>query len=272
MKNRLPILMTASISTRGMKNASFTDAEREQMYFETLQYYINNIINQNNGISTCTKIVFAENSGWNIENFKKKFSTEHLDNVEFISLEPEIFDISKGKGYNEMLLINNTLDRSVFIKNAGAFFKVTGRYPIFNLHYFLDQASKMIFKKQKDLYIDIKDHKLYDYLKLGWEGHSADVRIFAVKNSFYVENIGHRYEELDDYKGHLLEGLMYDIAKSVKGSGREFLRFKREAQFGGMEGSNINALSFSKNQNSFKGKLKRLIGNFIRFFLPWFWF
>lgn len=271
MKNLLPVLLTASISTRGMKNASFTDTEREKMYFDTLLFYINNLIIKNDYLIG-TKIIFAENSGWNLQKFKEKFINLKLDNVEFISIKPEIFDISKGKGYNELLLINKTIEASKFIKAAGGFFKATGRYPIYNLSYFINQANHMIYNKNKDLYIDIKDHKLYDYLNLGWQGHSADVRIFAVKNDFYLQFIGCRHNELNDYNGHLLEGLMYDVAKSIKGKGNEFLRFKKEAKFGGLEGSNVNALSFSKNQNSIKSKMKRLVGNFIRTFFPWFWF
>lgn len=34
--NKLPLLMTASVSTRGMIGACFTDEEREKMYCETL--------------------------------------------------------------------------------------------------------------------------------------------------------------------------------------------------------------------------------------------
>ena len=50
------------------------------------------------------------------------------------------------------------------------------------------------------------------------------------------------------------------------------LRFGREPHFGGLEGSDIAALSFSKEQDSWKGKAKRLVGNAIRMFLPFFYF
>ena len=36
---KLPILMTASVSTRGMAGADFSDEEREKMYLETLGFY-----------------------------------------------------------------------------------------------------------------------------------------------------------------------------------------------------------------------------------------
>jgi hypothetical protein len=65
---------------------------------------------------------------------------------------------------------------------------------------------------------------------------------------------------------------MYDIVKSKKRNERIVCRFKKEIHLGGLESSNISAISFNKDQNSFKGKIKRVIGNFIRKFLPFFWF
>ena len=113
---------------------------------------------------------------------------------------------------------------------------------------------------------------MYDRLGLGWCGHSADVRMFAASLSFYNEFIGNRYTELNDYKGSLLEGLMYDVVKPMIHRSDVICRFKKEPHFGGLEGSNVAALSFSKNQDSLKGKLKRFLGNVIRLFFPRFWF
>ena len=160
----------------------------------------------------------------------------------------------------------------MFIREAGGFFKVTGRYPIYNIKYFIDYASKFILEYKGHLYIDIKDHNLYDRLGLGWCDHSADVRMFAASLSFYNEFIGNRYTELNDYKGLLLEGLMYDVVKPMIHRSDVICRFKKEPHFGGLEGSNVAALSFSKNQESLKGKLKRFLGNVIRLFFPRFWF
>ena len=52
--------MTASVSTRGMKGADFSDEERETMYVSTLQHYIDNVLKGHPE----RRIVFAENSGW----------------------------------------------------------------------------------------------------------------------------------------------------------------------------------------------------------------
>ena len=234
--NKLPLVMTASVSTRGMVGACFTDEEREKMYRESLMIYEKMLI----GGGETYKIVFVDNSGWDLSSIKS--SVKENPSIEFLSLDSEDF------------------------------FKVTGRYPIYNIKYFIDYASKFILEYKGHLYIDIKDHNLYDRLGLGWCGHSADVRMFAASLSFYNEFIGNRYTELNDYKGLLLEGLMYDVVKPMIHRSDVICRFKKEPHFGGLEGSNVAALSFSKNQDSLKGKLKRFLGNVIRLFFPRFWF
>ena len=262
----IPLLMTASVSTRGMKGACFSDEEREMMYVSALSFYIDNLLLSDNRYT----IVFADNSGWDLNRIIAKVPDYDKERIEFISLSPDEFDISKGKGYNELLLISKAIEKSVLIKNSGCFFKVTGRYPIYNIRRFIDKADKFINQENGDLYADIKDHKLYDWLRLGWNGHSFDCRLFGVKVDYYLKYIGPLYVYCNDYNGNLLEGVLFDFVKHNKG--KMSLRFDREAHFGGLEGSNVNAVSFSKEQDSLKGQVKRMVGNSTRIFIPWFKF
>ena len=250
-----------------MKGACFSDEEREKMYAETLSYYITNLLPQNEN----QRIVFAENSGWNMQRIIQKLPEYDKAKIEFISLKPEEFDISKGKGYNELLMINKAIEKSQFVKEAGAFFKVTGRYPIYNIGYFLKDASKRIYRDGIEFYCDIKDHKLYDWLRLGWCGHSFEARLWGVSTNFYLTHLAQLYKECDDYNDRLVEGVAFDFIKNNP-TKNIALRFKREPQFGGLEGSVIDAVSFSADHNSFKSKLKIFVGNTIRVLIPWFKF
>lgn len=277
MGENLPILMTASVSTRGMEGARYSDLEREKMYVETLSYYLHNLLKS----APQQEIVFAENSGWDLNRLRVSLSEDGIDRVEFIALPKEAFDISRGKGYNELLLINMAIEQSKVIQERGAFFKVTGRYPIYNLSRFINEASDA-FDKGVEFYCDVKDHRFFDWLHLGWCGHAADARLFAVNIDYYQQHIGCRYKELNDYDGHLLEGLLFQDVKLAyeKGKnkytgavadGKIIARFSREPVFGGMEGSMIDAVSFSADQNSLKNRMKRLMGNGFRVFFPWIW-
>lgn len=194
---------------------------------------------------------------------------QQFDNVEFISVNPSLCDNSKGKGYNEMILISNAINQSAFIKESGCFLKVTGRYPIYNLQHFV-QSAQNAFDKGYDLYCDVKDHNLYDLLRLGWSGHSFECRLLACNITFYKNEFEPVTSECNDYEGRLLEDVLF---KAYKKSTAEIVdRFKKEPHFGGLAGHQISAVSFSQGNDSYKAKVKRFIGNSIRLLMPWFKF
>ena len=272
--NKLPILMTASISTRGMVGADFTDKERERMYLGTLEYYVEEVLAKDE----LRKIVFVENSGWDIDCLESKVTNLPKGRVEFLSLDPECFDISRGKGYNELILINQAIERSCALREAGAFMKVTGRYPVYNLPYFLQKAEQFIFGRSGKFYGDIKDHLVYDFLfpnnTAKWNGHAAYTVLFASTIKFYREELGPLYNLCDDYKGRWVECVWYDaLAKYRHEKDRGVnLRFKREPVCGGLQGSSAQTIAFSKDNLSLKSRFMRFVGNCIRIFMPWFWF
>ena len=193
--------MTASVSTNGMKDAYFSDEEREKMYVETLIFYINNILND-----THYKIVFAENSGWDIQSLIRQLPSFDSSRLEFISLNKDDFDISKGKGYNELLMMNQALDKSTILMNSKGFVKVTGRYPIYNLKHYVE-ASTRYLQKGNVLYCDVKDHSIYKMLGLDWNSHSFYAVLYGVDKAFYQSEIAPHYVELNDYAGYLVEDM-----------------------------------------------------------------
>lgn len=134
----IPILLTASVDTRGMKGAKFSAEEREKMYVDTLNFYIADL-GRRKGEFT---LVFAENSGWKAESVTSKLG--HADNVkvEYEALQPELFDQTKGKSYNEMLILDLVSARNKTIQQAGGFFKLTGRFPIVNLYSLMHEVDK----------------------------------------------------------------------------------------------------------------------------------
>lgn len=255
--------MTASVSTRGMAGARFTDSEREAMYIETLACYRRLLDRQPE-----RRIVFAENSGWPLDKLKAVMAG-YDGRVEFLSFAPGEFDNSRGKGYNEVRLMNRAITGSRFIGEAGCFFKVTGRYPVYNIGYFLRQADRKLGRGYR-LYCDIKDHRLYDWLRTGWCGHSFDCRFFAMTVSEWDKAVMPDSEIIDDYKGPLLEEYLFDRLRHP--GFKACRRFRREPVMGGTEGSVVDAASFSADHNSGKAKFKILSGNIIRTLTPWFWF
>ncbi len=110
----LPVLMTASVCTRGMKGACFSDEERERMYASALCFYIRKLT-----YNPDQRIIFAENSGWDLNHLKELLPPFNDSQIEFLSAPIEMFDISKGKGYNELLLINYAISNSLSMTKMG---------------------------------------------------------------------------------------------------------------------------------------------------------
>ncbi len=265
----IPILMTASVDTRGMQGAKFSATEREKMYVDTLNFYIDVFKKK----EECFELVFAENSGWNKKSILKKLHKAENVFIEYVELSPEDFDVAKGKGYNEMLLIDKATMVSTTIQSAGAFFKLTGRFPIRNLYSLLKEVEKR-GGKEMNLYADCKDHKVYEWLHLPINGHAGECRYYAVSLDFWNEHMRGRYVELNDFTGLLIEDFFLKIMREVKKQRGVHCRFRTQAYFAGNGGHSLGtgpAFFYSTNNDSVLMKLKRGLQQLLRWCLPWWW-
>lgn len=121
-----------------MRGAKFDAKERERMYVDTLNFYIDDFGKR----GECQDIVFAENSGWPKESVLSQLHSREGVNVEYIALNPDDFPVERGKSYNESLLLDQITMRSKSVQRAGRFFKLTGRFPIVNLHKLLTEVNR----------------------------------------------------------------------------------------------------------------------------------
>ena len=257
--------MTASVDTHGMKGALFSAAEREKMYVGTLQFYLDTICRDPR-----QKIVFCDNSGWDLDSIRAKVG-RRTDAIEWLSLAPDNFDVSRGKGCNELILMTQAAERSRLIRESGAFFKVTGRYPIYNLGYLVKRASKSIYKDGIKWYCDIKDHPIYDWCRLGWAGHDFDARLYGVERTFFLSRLAPLVLKVDDYPYEsTLEAMFFDALKGDLCGEPIVDRFPREPRFGGRAGHRNGARNWtwSEDNDSLLERTKRLVGNMIRIFVP----
>lgn len=266
----LPILLTASVETRGMKGAKFSAKEREKMYVETLNYYISDL-SKRKGVFI---LVFAENSGWDKNSIMAKLEKADNVSIEYEALSPELFDQSKGKSYNEMLILDLVTERNKSIRDAGGFFKLTGRFPILNLYNLMYEVDRRNRDGQLQLYQDCKDHKVYEWLHLPINGHAADCRYFAVSLNFYDKYIRGKYKLLNDYDNKCVECFFLQVIREHKKECGVYGRFRTQAHFTGSGGHSLgsgNAFFYSTNNDSTVMKLKRGIRQLLRWFIPWWW-
>lgn len=265
----IPILLTASVDTRGMSGAKFAAQEREKMYVDTLNFYIDDLGKREGDF----ELVFAENSGWNKNSILSKLHSSKNVYIEYLAIDYTFFDQSKGKGFNEMLLLDIASEQSSAIQNYGAFFKLTGRFPILNLYDLLSEVEKRGGKTMQ-FYADCKDHKLYDWLHMPINGHAGECRYYAVSLTFWNKNFRNQYVKLDDFKGPLIEDFFLSVMRKTKNTEGVNCRFRTQARFSGNGGHSLGkGLSFfySTNNDSSVLRFKRWLRQMLRWCFPWWW-
>lgn len=264
MKNimNMPLLMTATINTKGMDGLSVRNVdERARQYVNTLQHYINS--------DYVSQIVFVENSGWELSCLSGQVKTNARVEIEYISLDLNDFPRDRGKGYGEFCLLDECVRKSRLIARATHFAKVTGRFPVMNLSRLLKEAE---CKGDIKLFCDLKDHKIYDWLGLKWDAHHGDTRCYVVSKDFYNANFMGKYRELNDSKGFSAEWLMYQVAQNNICNPGVYCRFKTEPIFLGKAGHMPKSIIDSNDYSGIKQKIKRGCRQLGRIIVPWFWF
>ena len=264
-----PQLLTASVDTRGMKGAKFSSEEREKMYVDTLNYYIS-LFTKN---KTYQEIIFVENSGWDLNRFREKIHESNFISVEYQSLDPSIFNQTKGKSYNELLLIQIAITKSEFIQDAKCFVKLTGRFPIANLDKILLELQKR-GGKRLEFFGDCKDHKVYDWLRMPINGHSGESRFYFMTLDFWNKYFADCYMKLNDYDGDNIEKFLLQLKRKTYGEKNVIWRLRVQPHFTGKGGHNLGygpAFFYSTDQDSSVLRFKRSIRQLLRWSAPWWW-
>lgn len=257
-----PLVLTATIDTRGMGGLSVSDAhERERQYLETLSFYLDRGWSRN--------IVFIENSGYNLSNFNHLTQKYPDINTEIISCNLNDFPRELGKSYGEMRMLDYAFDHSNLIAQSDGFIKVTGRFRLLNLDKLLHEAQR---RQPWVLFCDTKDHPVYDWLRNGWNGHSADTRFYIVTKEFYRKHFYGEYKHLNDSKGLLVEGLFFQVIQSNYQKEKIIRRFKTEPEPDGQAGHRQISIIGTNDYSGWLAKSKRRIRQFGRWCFPWFWF
>ena len=267
----IPLLLTASIDTRGMKGAMFAAEEREKMYVDTLNFYIGEF--EQRGIQS--QIVFAENSGWKKEAVLQKLRQSKWVEIEYIALDTDGFIQEKGKSYNELLMMDRAIAQSAFIQKAGCFFKLTGRFPILNALDLVEEAERWGGKQGGlQFYGDCKDHPVFDWFGVNINGHVGESRYYAISTEFWNQHFSGRYAGMNDYEGRIVENLILEVIRETKHEQGVHCRYRTQARFTGSGGHTLgNGSPFfhSTDNDSAAVKLKLGIRQLIRWTLPWVW-
>lgn len=216
---KLAILLTATIKVQVLQG-NFSAEERMQMYSSTLHYY-------SKVIGHRYPIVFLENSDYDLYELRQEFEGK-LD-IEFIQLHPNgdiPFEPSKGKGYNEYLMIGG-VDKSEKLCSCTHFLKITGRYPMLNILSIVNEIEKRCMSLS--FMCDIKETRLFNIIGYNNDGYWRDSRFWATNIEFYKKELIDCYKWMDDsLRGRFAEDYLYQLSVINRKNPNYSFRFKHQ--------------------------------------------
>ena len=269
---KIALLLTSTVRPQ-VTGSNFSVEERMEMYHSTLQYYAKEIGRR-------YPIVLVENSDVDLSPWKHEFrdslQLEILQftppqlqhNSEKIIKEDYGFDNSKGKGYNEYLMLKLALERSEFLRESTHFLKLTGRYPMLNIREMIGEMERR--GKDKVMMFDVKEFKLYEKLRgTSYGSRWGDSRFFLMFVDFYRKYLMNCYQEMDDRTyGKFAEDYIYQLSVKYRKDKACSFRFRHQVQFGGQSGD----ACFDEHYASFKNQCKNKLRRILRILFPNIWF
>lgn len=286
---QIPLLLTATVNPQGMKGANFDPKERVEMYVSALEFYAKKGL----------KVVFAENSGYLTTEYTEGTEKDvwgglkDNPNVEFVDVSDITaedaetrrnlavirYDQSRGKGYNETILLHKAMQKSRFVQEAGCFFKITGRLKVINIEKLLKECldidERLAVRGERLMFLaDCKDHKVYEWLHMPINGHAGECRYWFASTEFFEKYMWPRYDELNDYEPNifLAEDLMLDVCRKSRGMAGCRDRFRTQARISGKGGHKLGkgwSFFYSTDNDSFALRAKCFIRQCLRWCMPW---
>lgn len=271
---QLGIILTATIKPN-VKGGNFSVEERMEMYASTLRFYAQEI-------GKSYPIILVENSDADLNPLKSEFqNTLNLTILQFRPENPSAyrgFDSSKGKGYNEYLMIKKGLDMLSDSKLNGMthFLKITGRYPMLNIRSIINEIKRRADNNQIVYMGDIKDTIVYKMIgRDTLSSHWGDSRFFMAEVDFYRKNLSNCYAEMNDYEeGKWAEHYFLNLSRTYRKDPRFIFRYRTQVRFGGISGtiSSQQLHNGAKGYNSVSNRIKAHVRQLFRILFPNVWF
>jgi len=258
IESDLALVLTASIDINAMPGVTRADPQqREDDYILTLAHYLSHE-------PRICKIIFLENSGWPLARLQYvEQQMPHHKQVEFVSLRCNDYPRHLGKGYGEMLMLEQGLAQSELAKTVTHFAKLTGRLRLANMMRIL--TAWRARRKHYDMLCDLRDHRLYQLLGMRGTAQRCDSRFFVIGRDFYNANLLGAYERCNDDVGIYMENVLYDVVKRAIAAPdyRMLRRFVTEPRYIGIPAHNATAY------DSFAAKRKWCVRWLARKTMPW---
>ena len=269
---KIALVLTATVEV-AVKGGNFTSAERFKMYTDTLRFYAK-------ALGRTVPVYIVENSNADIRQWSEEFR-ESMD-LHVVQYRPEDplsysgFDPSKGKGYNEYLMIKKLIGR-LDDADVTHFMKITGRYAMLNVKSMLAEARRKILSRGYVFIGDVKDTNIYKLIgRKDTMSHAyGDSRFFVANVKYWHENLSDCYLEMNDsIYGKWAEDYIFNLSRAHRNDGAFCFRFRTQVLFNGISGtlSSKDISNRSLQGDSFRGRAKAAVRQLGRWLIPFVWF
>ena len=223
-------MLTACIKPINMPYVErVSEIDRLNDYKKTFNKWCNNKL--------VDKIIYIENSGYDLRFFKNKAKDFPQKEIEIISSNlNNTFQKKLGKGYGEYLCFKEITDKSIIYKNTEFFIKITGRYYMNNYKKFFNEFKK----KKADIYICIKNNLSF-----------AESHVFGGSKKFFSDYVISSASTVNDSSGVFMEHCLAKAALLGISNNLIFNHFQIYPDICGIIGTNNK-----KIKNNFIKKIK----------------
>lgn len=270
---KLGLLLTATVEI-AVRGGHFSNEERMEMYTSTLRFY-------RDTFGRKYPILVVENSNADLSPWLEEFKDSlRLEVIRFRPDDPlasEGFDPSKGKGFNEYLMIKKGLAKSELVRNGEMthILKITGRYAMINVLDIAREVERRLARPGMVFLGDVKDTKLYELVGHDTlSSHWGDSRFWAAEIGFYRRELADCYKFMNDYEeGHWAEHYFLNLSRKYRKDKRFLFRFRTQVRFDGFSGTvTSEEMRAGKGaQNTAATRRRAAVRQLIRRLLPWLW-
>ena len=178
------IILPCTVSPGEIPNLVRKDIEtRLNDYKKSFNFWINN--------KNVNKIIFIENSGYDLTFFKNLAKSNQNKEIEILSTNSNNFlDKKRGKGFGEHTCLKEVFDLSEISKKTNYFIGVTGRHCVNNF----DIILKDIISNNADIYINLSDNLKF-----------SDTNIYGGSKKFFLEYVLPETKKTTDIKNYFFE-------------------------------------------------------------------
>tara|TARA_B110000008_G_C16931750_1_gene548971 strand:+ start:115 stop:861 length:747 start_codon:yes stop_codon:yes gene_type:complete len=228
MKNfNFAIILTSTINPGDMPNVVRNDIKtRLNDYKKSFNFWINQ--------KSVNKIIFIENSGFDLTFFRTLAKSNQHKEIEIISTNSNnSFDKKKGKGYGHYLCLKEVFNSSEISKKTNFFIDITGRHCINNFNSIL----KDIMSNNTDIYNNLSDSLKY-----------SEASIYGGSKKFFLDYVLPELEKTSDIEYSLFENRIASATLKAVSNGMSLSKIPLYPEIDGYIGTNGKKF----NQNIFK--------------------